>query len=138
MRRRETDAMKNGRAARECAADGCRTLVTKGSRCDRHVTLAYQQAAKNERGKRGTRQERGYDSTWMRLRQLHISSHPLCKHCEERGRIVVGEEVDHIIPHRGSEALRLEPSNLQTLCKPCHSRKTASEDGGFGRAVLAR
>ena len=23
--------------------------------------------------------------------------------------------------------------NLTPLCKPCHSRKTASQDGGFGR-----
>lgn len=46
-------------------------------------------------------------------------------------------DVDHIIPHRGDDALRLALSNLQTLCNVCHSRKTASEDGGFGNARKA-
>lgn len=27
---------------------------------------------------------------------------------------------DHIRPHRGDRALFFDPSNLQTLCKPCH------------------
>ncbi|MEP2204764.1 MAG: HNH endonuclease signature motif containing protein [Tateyamaria sp.] len=30
--------------------------------------------------------------------------------------------VDHIIPHRGDEALFNDRNNLQSLCTPCHSR----------------
>jgi len=42
--------------------------------------------------------------------------------------------VDHIIPHRGDLALFWdEKNNWQALCHRCHSRKTAREDGGFGR-----
>jgi 5-methylcytosine-specific restriction protein A len=41
---------------------------------------------------------------------------------------------DHIVPHRGDPALLWDPANLQALCARCHNRKTALEDGGFGRA----
>ena len=40
--------------------------------------------------------------------------------------------VDHIIPHKGDEALFWDEDNLQSLCTPCHNQKTAREDGGFG------
>jgi 5-methylcytosine-specific restriction protein A len=40
--------------------------------------------------------------------------------------------VDHIKPHQGDPELFWDSENLQALCAPCHSRKTASEDGGFG------
>lgn len=39
--------------------------------------------------------------------------------------------VDHIVPKERGGADELH--NLQVLCAPCHSRKTAIEDGGFGR-----
>ncbi len=44
---------------------------------------------------------------------------------------------DHIVPHKGDQRLFWDPENRQTLCEHCHNRKTALEDGGFGRAVLA-
>jgi 5-methylcytosine-specific restriction protein A len=44
-----------------------------------------------------------------------------------------GTDVDHIRAHRGDEELRLDPGNLRTLCRACHSRKTVGVDGGFGR-----
>jgi len=45
--------------------------------------------------------------------------------------------VDHVLAHRGDEGLRLDPNNLQALCHSCHSRKTASLDGGFGNEPKA-
>lgn len=39
----------------------------------------------------------------------------------------LAEELDHIIPHRGNEALYRDESNWQMVCKSCHSRKTAAE-----------
>ena len=54
----------------------------------------------------------------------------LCVQCKREGRVKPGKEVDHIIPLKrgGTNAIK----NLQTLCKPCHSRKTAIEDGRWG------
>jgi 5-methylcytosine-specific restriction protein A len=48
-------------------------------------------------------------------------------------QLVFATEVDHKVPHRGDQDLFWDTSNWQSLCKPCHSAKTAREDGGFGR-----
>ena len=36
--------------------------------------------------------------------------------------------LDHIIPHRGNPVLMWDESNWQALCKPCHDKKTWTED----------
>lgn len=43
--------------------------------------------------------------------------------------------MDHKIPHRGDAALFWDPNNWQAMSKPCHDRKTALEDGGFGNSA---
>jgi len=40
--------------------------------------------------------------------------------------------VDHVRPHKGDPALFWDHGNWQPMCWPCHSRKTAKSDGGFG------
>jgi 5-methylcytosine-specific restriction protein A len=40
---------------------------------------------------------------------------------------------DHVVPHKGDWLLFVDEKNLQGLCLSCHSKKTATEDGGFGR-----
>ena len=61
-----------------------------------------------------------------------LQKEPLCRYCEAKGKIVEATVVDHIVPIRVRPDLRLVVKNLQPLCAPCHNRKTASEDGGFG------
>jgi 5-methylcytosine-specific restriction protein A len=47
-------------------------------------------------------------------------------------RTVVGTICDHIIPHRGDEALFFDYDNTQLLCKPCHdAEKQRLEVRGF-------
>lgn len=66
---------------------------------------------------------RGYGARWQALRADFLRRHPLCRSCEAKGRVKPANEVDHIKPRAqgGSDA----DENLQSLCKPCHSRKTA-------------
>jgi len=58
--------------------------------------------------------------------------HPLCEECKRNGRLTPAVVVDHIIPHKGNRELFWNEKNWQALCKSCHDRKTAKEDGGFG------
>lgn len=79
---------------------------------------------------RGSSAARGYGSRWRRLRP-HVLKRDryMCRTCGAP----VGESghVDHIKPR--AQGGTDDESNLQTLCDACHSRKTAIEDGGFGR-----
>lgn len=69
----------------------------------------------------------GYNYRWQKARLRHLEREPLCRACLAEGRINDKQlEVDHIIPHRNDPALFWdELNNLQTLCKPHHSAKTA-------------
>ncbi len=66
-----------------------------------------------------------YGRRWQRLRRAVLAAEPLCRACKERGRLTVANEVDHIVPivEGGTD----ERSNLQALCKSCHSAKTRRE-----------
>jgi len=81
---------------------------------------------------RASSTQRGYGYRWQQSRAGYLKRHPLCAHCEARGRVTIATDLDHIIPHRGDMALFWDRSNWQGLCASCHSRKTATEDGGFG------
>lgn len=87
---------------------------------------------KRTRARRHDRREsaskRGYDREWAKLRHSYASEHPLCEHCQRQGLTVPVHEVDHILPFNGpGDPLRLDRSNLQSLCRPCHAKKTAQD-----------
>jgi 5-methylcytosine-specific restriction protein A len=79
---------------------------------------------------RGSSTERGYGSRWQSVRAGYLRSHPLCRRCEEAGQLVPATVVDHIVAHKGDRSLFWNSDNWQPLCKSCHDRKTATEDGG--------
>ena len=66
---------------------------------------------------------------------MFLADNPLCVHCSASGKVTPSTVVDHIIPHKGDEDLFWEQDNWQALCKSCHDRKTAKEDGGFSNPV---
>jgi 5-methylcytosine-specific restriction protein A len=97
--------------------------------CEAHAKLQRQRAD----AQRGSASERGYNRRWQKARATFLMRNPLCAHHLALGVLVAATEVDHIVPHKGDQALFWDTSKWQALCKPCHSTKTASEDGGFGR-----
>ncbi|MBK9704528.1 MAG: HNH endonuclease [Betaproteobacteria bacterium] len=51
--------------------------------------------------------------------------------CEAAGRLTAASVVDHVVPHRGDQALFWDVGNWQPLCKPCHDgAKQSLERGG--------
>jgi 5-methylcytosine-specific restriction protein A len=117
------------RQQKPCAHIGCPNL-TRERYCDQHK----QQVRRYDR-ERGTAAQRGYDSRWRKARLMFLRKHPLCVDCMKQGRVTPATDVDHIVPHRGNRELFWDESNWQALCHACHSRKTAREDGGFGRTM---
>lgn len=52
------------------------------------------------------------------------------------GRVTAATVVDHIVPVREAPDRRLDPDNLQPLCKHCHdSLKAQQESRGYHSAV---
>ena len=104
-----------------CKHPGCPALVPYGQQyCEAHKSLHPE--ATRSAGKRG------YGSRWQRVSKNYLKAHPLCAACQKEGRYVKATVVDHIKPHRGDQTLFWDVENLQPLCKPCHDKKTWTED----------
>lgn len=102
-----------------CLALGCGAL-THFRWCDAHTA--------NKRDAdhiRGTAAERGYDREWRKVRSQALQRDQyLCVSCRRNERVTPAVDVDHIIPIAVAPELRLDPDNLQSLCRPCHRAKT--------------
>lgn len=62
---------------------------------------------------------------WKRLRAVvRRRDGYKCVKCGRRGRL----ECDHILPRRTHPKLVFDPSNVQTLCRPCHFDKSRREE----------
>jgi len=113
------------RPKRICTWPGCRRLIQGSTRCQEHARQGKREADR----RRPSAAKRGYGRRWRRYTRAYLAEHPVCRGCAEPS-----EQVDHIVPVSGPEdPLFWEPTNHQPLCGSCHSAKTASEDGGWGR-----
>ena len=112
-----------------CRHAGCGVLLDQVGYCVAHAKLHQKQTD----AQRGSSHQRGYTGRWQKARLTFLGRHPLCKHCADEGLIRAATVVDHIIARKGDQVLFWDTTNWQPLCKPHHDRKTASEDGGFGR-----
>lgn len=104
-------------------APGTLTLDSRPPRAERERARKSSWDAR-----RGTSQERGYDSRWQRARLGYLAKHPLCVRCMDDAVVEPARHVDHIQPHRGDKALFWNSDNWQALCESCHNAKTAGED----------
>ena len=73
------------------------------------------------KGRAGTRTARGYGYKWKKLRDDYIRHQPLCE-LRGEGCTTAAQIVHHVIPITVRPDLSLERSNLQSLCRRCHSR----------------
>jgi 5-methylcytosine-specific restriction enzyme A len=100
-----------------CSRPGCVQLVERGQpRCPACTTRHWRQDAQE----RGTPAQRGIDGPWRKLRQAHLAAYPFCVACAAEGKQTVATILHHKIPHRGNERLRLDPTNVEGLCRHHH------------------
>jgi 5-methylcytosine-specific restriction protein A len=79
---------------------------------------------------RGSATERGYGWEWEKARRETLKEQGgLCQPCLRRGHVTPNcRTVDHIVPKaRGGTDAK---ANRQTICDPCHARKTQAESRG--------
>ena len=117
---------------RPCKVSGCTEYAVPGqSVCEMH-RLQYGRQHVYDRATHAIYCTRA----WVSARKAYLMANPLCVLCQREGRLTPATDVDHIIPHRGDRRAFWDTSNWQALCHPCHSRKTAGEDGGFGNRQM--
>jgi 5-methylcytosine-specific restriction protein A len=77
-------------------------------------------------------------AAWREIREAQLCREPLCRECTKAGRVTAATVCDHVDGNANNNPA--DGSNYQSLCKTCHSAKTAREDGGFGnvRSQTAR
>jgi len=126
------------RPQKPCNAQGCNTLTRNPRYCDAHKDVGKQFEVKQREKQRETSSQRGYSYKWQQARKGFLAKHPLCVECERVGRVTASTDVDHIVPHKGDMDLFWDRSNWQAMCHPCHSTKTATEDGGWGNTQAVR
>lgn len=110
------------RATRYCTLAGCGAAATLQGRCTEH--LLPKPRPRTQAPKRPSRQALGYDQQWLNLSARIRKQRPVCQHCGQRP----SQHIDHIDGDRTNHAA----SNLQALCRSCHSTKTCRQDGGYG------
>lgn len=110
-----------------CYYTGCTSLTT-----ERYCTK-HQNEINHIYNKRCRAFKKMYNSRWYKARKQFLLKHPLCEECKNEGVVIAAEVVDHVIPHKGDEKLFWDESNWQALCKHCHDKKTAKEDGRWGK-----
>ena len=121
MRARARETVTPTHAPTPCCEPGCFNLTARGGRCARCELLLETPAHELNRP---TARKRGYDARWERRRRRHLEVDPFCRMCDGQKP---GNQVDHVIPHRGAKWLFDLEGNLQTLCEHHHSVKTAHE-----------
>ena len=86
-----------------------------------------------------SRQSRGYGAEWDKIRKLVLERDSYlcqCKYCKAEGRMTLATHVDHVISKAKASLMGWtqkqidDPSNLQSINKNCHERKTIEEKGG--------
>ena len=125
---------------KQCAKPACSQRVEDVQHvyCRQHRLEANRQYDEQ----RGSSNSRGYGARWRRLRKLILNRDPLCRAMVPAPNTPTeleltlpcnkpSTDVDHIVPKR--DGGRDDPANLQGLCHECHSRKTALEDGRWGK-----
>ena len=66
---------------------------------------------------------------WKAKRLAQLRAQPLCVFCERDGRVTPATIADHVVPHKGDEAL-FWYGRLQSLCKGCHDGEKARVEAG--------
>ena len=116
-------------ALRPCPAHGCREL-TRGGRCEKHTK---QQRRQHEGSAERLADQAFYNrARWKRVRSVKLGRDPLCEECLRHNRTTVATEVHHMQPRKDRPDQAYTLDNLESLCKPCHSKQTMQERQGAG------
>jgi len=111
-----------------CSVPTCPNKAVTRGRCAEH--------AKRYRKERLSSKERGFDARWAATSKEYLAYHPHCQATDEaavRDHARFGDqatETHHLVDYNAGGTD--DWSNLQALCKRCHSRITMARVQGRG------
>jgi len=97
---------------RPCRQPGCPNLTdNQVGYCNAHIQLsdAYRDNA----------HQRGYNSSWRRIRDLFLKGNPLCVVCLLSKRVKVAV----LVHHKDRNPKNNDHDNLVALCIDCHAKE---------------
>jgi len=108
------------RAGTPCRHRTCTGVVQNGvcSQCGGQRTAKDRAYDKRRPGVRYA------DRTWRKMRKMQLAHEPLCRDCKKQGTTRLATEAHHIEKRRAGGEDSFD--NLMSLCKSCHSKRTAS------------
>lgn len=118
---------------RPCARPGCPALVRSGY-CEACKAMAPKRIAET---KRLSSAARGYGWRWQKTSAGRLIKYPWCA---DPFKLHVAHPepatcTDHIKAHKGDMRLFWDPTNWQSLCDSCNSRKAVEQEGAFGNPI---
>ena len=128
----------------------CTDPAVERGLCAKHLQTPEYIDPRREPRKRTPRRKRytlASDPRWRELAKKFRAANPWCARCANpaegaRPKQTPVEHVDHIRPAGRFPELRYEWDNLQSLCRPCHSRKSIHESRGkcydYARRIVYR
>ncbi|MFB8340925.1 HNH endonuclease [Brucella cytisi] len=96
-----------------------------------------QQSQRDYEARRGSSRERGYTARWDRAAAAFKRDNPLCIGCEAVDRVELASVVDHIIPHKGDDALFWDQANWQPCCTKHHDIVKQHLERQFEQGLLS-
>lgn len=118
-----------------CSHLGCKNPKAKhSSNCIEHGgKAAFDHKRYNSTDKRLDALKRYHSTQWQTLRQIQLSTHPLCAACLSDNIVTAAHHVDHLFAWQHLGAQAFTHNVFQSLCAQCHSAKTALEQRGVYR-----
>lgn len=82
---------------------------------------------------RKLRKEAYNNKVWRKMRDTYMKEHPICEECLKQGKVTAAEDVHHKkSPFRNgviNYGLLFDYDNLMSLCKECHGKIHAEQQG---------
>ncbi|MDR1364066.1 MAG: HNH endonuclease [Oscillospiraceae bacterium] len=102
-----------------CRFVGCHRLTNQGY-CEEHRKTIHNRYNKYQRDPNCNKR---YGYVWKQIRKEFLKLHPLCEICKRNGKLTLTQEVHHHVALDSGGTHDF--SNLQALCKACHSKVSA-------------
>jgi 5-methylcytosine-specific restriction protein A len=102
----------------------CGNIVPSAERCACQVASDRARKARHDR-RRPSSGERGYNGEWRKARAAYLIANP---HCVHPGCNTPASHVDHIVAHKGDDALFWNRANWQALCAHHHNSTKQREE----------